>query len=184
MRLFLALALPDDVRHLLAEAQQQLRQQCSGWRWVRPEGIHLTIRFLGEVSESDDAVQRNTWREAAAGTGPIEFHLGGVGLFPSASRPRVLWVGVHDDTRDGRLLALAEAVEHAARSAGHAAETRPFRPHLTVARAARGRRATARDTSFEIRRVDTRATELTLFQSRLGPGGARYTRLEGFPLAG
>ena len=65
MRLFLAVDLPDSLRRGLGELQRRLRANLTGWRWVRPEGIHLTMRFLGEVAEEEDARQRTAWRLAA-----------------------------------------------------------------------------------------------------------------------
>ncbi len=181
MRLFLAIDLPAELRGELGRLQDKLRRACPGWRWTRPEGIHLTLRFLGEVAPEDDAPRRAAWRAVAAGSGPISFRVGGVGVFPAPARPRVLWVGVDAEPRE-RLAALADAFEEAARREGFAPETRPFRPHLTLARAARDERPAAPpDTDTGILGEVT-AREVVLFRSELLPQGARYTKLDAFLL--
>lgn len=184
MRLFLALGLPAAIRESLAGAQRVLRSSCTGWRWVRPEGIHLTLRFLGEVSAADDAAQRPSWRRAASRSGPLRLRVAGTGVFPSVRRPRVLWVGVEEIDPGGRLEALAGALEAAARDAGFKAETRNFRPHLTLARAARGGRPTAPAPESVGWIGEAAIGDLVLFRSELRPQGARYTALERFPLGG
>jgi 2'-5' RNA ligase len=181
MRLFLAVDLPGAERSRLAALQDRLRSECSGWRWAAPPGIHLTIRFLGEIDAEQDQRAREGWRRAAASASCFRLQLAGLGRFPPTGRPRVLWVGTRDDP-PGSAAALAAAVEQAAHEAGFAPEPRPFRPHLTLARAARGRRQQlpsdtefAQSEAFEV-------GELVLFRSQLQPHGARYTALERFPL--
>ena len=183
MRLFLALDLPDSVRRELERLQHRLRSRLTGWRWVRPDGIHLTVRFLGEVAEADDARQRAAWRDAAASCPRVRFQVGGTGVFPPRGAPRVLWAGVGGiDPADG-LKRLSEAVERAAWSQGFRPETRPFRPHLTVARADRRGRPEPPPESDAAVLGEIEAREIVLFQSRLDPRGAQYTRLDAFPLA-
>jgi len=183
VRLFLAIELPAEVRQRLAEVQERLQASCRGWRWVRPDGIHLTLRFLGEVAEERDRRLRDTWRGAAAAGGPFVLGLGGVGRFPPRGRPRVLWLGIDELEPGQRLEALARRLEAAARADGFSAEGRAFRPHLTLARARRNERPVGPEegacgggpTRFAV-------TELTLFRSELLRSGARYTSLERFPL--
>ncbi len=184
MRLFLALQLDEAALGLLERTQRRLRDRCDGWRWARRGAFHLTIRFLGEVDPADDARHREIWQAAARGDGPLRLRLEGVGTFPPRGRPRVLWLGVHDETSDGRLYGLAERVEQAARDAGFAPETRPFRPHLTLARAQRGARPVAPPAAFESGSATLAPDALSLFRSELRPEGARYTRLDSFSLAG
>ena len=88
MRLFLAVDLPDSLRRGLGELQARLRANLTGWRWVRPEGIHLTVRFLGEVAEEEDARQRTAWRFAAAACPRVRFRVGGTGVCPPRGAPR------------------------------------------------------------------------------------------------
>ncbi len=179
MRLFLAVELSEAVRHSLSELQSELRKRCPGWRWVPPESLHLTLRFLGEVDDGRDAACRQVWRRAVGRFGSFELRLSDLGRFPPGGRPRVLWIGARAEPQP-TLGELAAALEEAARSAGFAAETRPFRPHLTLARAAR--RARAPDPAPRADIPVQRVAEIVLFRSRLGPGGARYTALERFAL--
>jgi 2'-5' RNA ligase len=184
MRLFLAVELPATVREALAGLQRDLRSRCGGWRWVRPEGIHLTLRFLGEVAAGDDAAQRAAWRREASRSGPLSIRVSGAGVFPSPRRPRVLWVGVEEYVPGGRLEALAAGLETAAREAGFKPETRPFRPHLTLARAARGSRPSAPEPGSVGEIGLAEVEDLVLFRSELRPQGARYSVLERFTLGG
>lgn len=183
MRLFLALDLPCDVRDAIGRARRELEPTLAGWRWTRAEGVHVTVRFLGEVDDVRLADLAPRWERAAlAATGPLPLEVAGLGCFPSRRRPRVLWVGVSEEPDRGRLRALAAALEREARGAGFPPETRGFRAHATLARAA-GVGACAppeREWTFGRAWIES----LTLFRSDLGPGGARYTALATFPLGG
>jgi 2'-5' RNA ligase len=182
MRLFLAIDLPAPVRKAVAEVEERLRRDCPGWRWVRPEGIHLTLRFLGEVSPADDLTQREAWRRAVAAHPRFRFHVGSLGVFPAGTRPRILWLGLEETAPVRVLEPLAAALEHAARDLGFEPEERPFRAHLTLARAVRDARPVAPPPGSQAIATDVSAEEVVLFRSQLDPGGARYTRLESFPL--
>lgn len=184
MRLFLALDLTQEVREEISGLQARLRQGCPGWRWLPVEGIHLTFRFLGEVRSEAVALQRRAWLEAARSCAPVSFRLGETGAFPSLARPRVLWIGVAEESPPGGLTTLASAIEDAARREGFAPEDRPFHPHLTLARAARGERPTPPGASAPRLGATLGSYQVALFLSELGPKGARYTRLEVFPLGG
>jgi 2'-5' RNA ligase len=184
MRLFLAIELPDVLRSSLSSLQGVLRSAWPGWRWVRPEGIHLTVRFLGEVETGLDAASREAWRAAAGGVQPFDIRLGRLGRFPKGGAPRVLWVGIEEVGGGGQLPALAESVEQAARDAGFDAEKRPFRPHLTLARASRRERPRWAE-GIEIEQGEAvRVGQLILFSSQLHPAGARYTAIDRFMLEG
>ena len=94
MRLFLALEVPAPLRSRIADLQSELRESCPGWRWVRPGGIHLTIRFLGEVDPAREAEIRPAWERAAASVRPFTLRPTGLGCFPNVRRPRVLHVRI------------------------------------------------------------------------------------------
>jgi len=134
MRLFVAVAVPDEVAGELEGAVAPLRTAWPDLRWTRPEAWHLTLAFLGEVNET--VVTRLTPRleRAAARHTSISLALGGAGTFPGAARARVLWTGVHGDRRE--LSALADSVAAGARRADAppAEGRRRFQPHLTLAR--------------------------------------------------
>ena len=190
MRLFLAVEIPDTIRTALSSLQGSLRSAWPGWRWVRPGGIHLTLRFLGEVdggldaSSREDAHSRESWKEAAAPVAPFELRLGALGRFPRAGKARILWVGIEEVGEGRRLACLAERVEQAARDSGFEAEKRPFRPHLTLARARRGERPRWSDGVENDQREAVRVERLILFRSQLHPAGARYTAIDHFMLEG
>jgi len=183
VRLFLAIDLPAELREELAGLQARLRAGCAGWRWVRPQGIHLTLRFLGEVEPARDAACRAAWREAVAPLPPFRAELGGIGSFPPRGRPRVLWVGVVEPGPGGLLQELARRLERAARDCGFEPERRPFSPHLTLARAARGG-GPAPPPAVERASGRIAVERVQLFLSELHPAGARYTALDSFDLEG
>ncbi len=185
MRLFIAIELPPSVLRELLAIRERLEPRCPGWCFVRAEGVHLTLRFLGEVEEERDSAARGAWRAAAAGSGPIRLRIGGLGVFPGAAHPRVLWVGAAElPEGSARLEALARAMETAARGLGFPPETRPFRPHLTLARAGNRGRPAVPPLDPAGPSIEFLAGEAALIRSELLPSGARYSRLEGFPLGG
>jgi 2'-5' RNA ligase len=183
VRLFVAADLPAEVRVRLGEIQDRLRPAAPSVRWVRPEGIHLTLKFLGEVA----AVRRPGLEAALAGPamGGTPFHLeaSGVGLFPERGAPRIVWVGIRGEVETAA--ALRRAIDGATQPLGFEPEGREFRPHLTLGRV-RGsgggdwRAALERASIAEAGRFEVR--EFVLFESRLGPEGAAYTPLARFPL--
>ena len=187
IRLFVALELPSAVRAALRALASRLRPAAGGGvRWTDPDGIHLTLKFIGEIETARlDAV-----RAALAGVHaaqPVEVLFRGVGWFPNARHPRVFWAGVEEDARRGALAALAAEVERALEPAGIAPESREFRPHLTLGRIkpeahVEGlRREAERLGTPEFGRADY--AEFDLMQSTLRPQGALYTRLERFAFA-
>ena len=184
LRLFVALELPQEWSAALAETQATLRGRgLERLRWVRPEGIHLTIKFLGEVDEARLPDVTGGVRRAAARSSPFSLHVGGLGTFGPPARPRVLWVGVGGDLP--ALERLWQAVERELTAVGFPAERQRFSPHLTLARTPDG---LPREAAAGIATVISRTkapstppmavTHLALMRSELGPGGARYTRLE------
>ncbi len=186
MRLFVAVELPPPVRDQIAAIQEGLRDLPLPVRWVRPEGIHLTLRFIGEVGkERLEAIREALVRLPGDGISPFRIGAAGVGTFPESGAPRVLWVGLHGDLE--AIARLAQGVESALTAIGIPAEPRPFRPHLTLGRV-RGRERG--DWREYLRKHDrTEAGQIPvdgfcLFESQLGPGGATYRILARFGLSG
>ncbi len=181
MRAFIAIDLPEPVRAALAEAQQGLRSACRDARWTRPEGIHLTLKFLGEISDA----QTKLVVEALAQIGPFEpfsVEVKGFGFFPQAHRPHIFWAGV---AAPPALADLAARIESRMEKIGFAREDRAFAPHLTLARfqvprpqpaleAAIAGRATTSLGKFE-------ASEFFLIESKLLPQGAQHQKVMRFP---
>jgi 2'-5' RNA ligase len=182
MRKFLAIPLPEHLRRAAAASCSVLLVSGEGWRLARPEGLHVTIRFLGEVEPSRDEELNAAWREAARGARQLSLRLAGATLLPAAHRPRVLCLRVKDDSEDGTLLLLADRVERAAREHGFRPEPRAIAAHVTLARA----RSRARVVSPEVARVGDIgsfiAERLVLYRSVAERGGSRYIEEASFPL--
>ncbi len=151
-------------------------------RWTRPEGQHLTLKFLGETPADEMRAFTTGLGAALAGRQAVTVSLGGSGFFPSPRRPRVAWIGGRADGGGE----LAAAVDAAAVAVGFPAERRPWSLHLTQARLDRGWPRGAVERFLEWGRgleVETfTCREVVLFESDLRPGGAVYTPLERFPL--
>jgi len=184
MRLFVAVDLPASLRRALGDVAGRLRDGLPGARWVRPEGVHLTLRFVGEAAENRIASLRGALAAAVPGaTEPFEVKVGAGGVFPGRARPRVLWLGVEGDER---LVRLQNVVEEAVVRAGFLSEARPFRPHLTLARftgrISPGRVDSALATIREMEPETVAVSRVTLFESVLGAGGARYRVIEEYTL--
>jgi 2'-5' RNA ligase len=180
VRLFFALEMPAEVRQALAGVVERLRPRAPAVRWVRPEGIHLTLRFLGEVEEPRLGAIVAAARSLPAG-GALRLRTGGLGAFPARGRPRVVWLGLEES--GAALRALKEGLEAALERIGFAPEGRDWSPHLTLGRikpggdprAALAATAAPAALEFELR-------EFVLMESRLEPSGARYERRAAFPL--
>ncbi len=137
-RIFIAVLLAPALVDAAARARTLLGPAAERLRWVAPGNLHLTLRFLGGITEAQLARAIEAAREAAAPAAPFEITLAGMGAFPSARAPRVVWIGVQEGS--DRLAALAASLEAALRRRKFPAADRPFRPHLTVARARAGGR--------------------------------------------
>jgi len=182
MREFLAMPLPESLRRAACASRHVLAPGGAGWRFVREEGIHLTLRFLGEVDPSRRDVLDAAWRAAIGGTGSLALRLRGAGVFPPTGRPRILWLGVEDETPDGSLARLASRLEGAARAQGFPAEGRPFAAHVTLARA-RGDVRVARPPVASIGDFGAFVVErVVLYRSEPGPGGSIYHEEASYPL--
>jgi 2'-5' RNA ligase len=176
VRAFIALELDQRLREALGELQQRLRPQLGPIRLVRPEGIHLTLRFLGAATATQIEALRAPLATAAAGCPASEAEVAGLGTFPERGSPRVLWLGLE---LPPPVFELQRACERAARAAGFDPEARPFRAHLTLGRwRDRAPRPTLPAASLGTTPLET----LVLFRSELRSGGAVYTALARFAL--
>lgn len=183
MRVFVALDIPDEVRDAIRSFVGNLEKSCRGARWAGVEGIHVTLKFIGEVSP--EKVRRIQAELATVRSAhPVEMSFRDVGFFPNERHPRVFWAGI---TATPNLAELATEVERRMESLGIPREQRPFRPHLTLARfkseegLERLREALGDFKSVEF--GSTRTREFHLYQSQLKPRGAEYTRLATFSFA-
>ena len=186
IRAFLAFPLPEEVRSTLGRAQRCLIDRGIRISWVKPANIHLTVKFLGEISPA--AVERAA--EAAALTvsaaSPMELAVKGLGLFPDARRPRVIWAGLSGGTQS--LIDFQAGLDENLGVAGFAGEQRPFKAHLTLGRikkaVAPGALVSALDACAAFPSPRFSADRLVLYSSQLRPEGAVYGILREFPLAG
>jgi len=184
IRAFLAFGIPDTVRHTLVGEIDRLRRNLPPARWIRPENLHLTVKFLGNVEPDRLRTLNRGLAERLEELEPVAFRLGGAGFFPSASQARVAWVG---GRAEGVEDVVAE-IEAVAAMVGFPRERGEWRLHLTVARldspwpryAAEEFLAWGDDLSLA--RFECR--ELVCFRSRLQSGGPVYTPLERIRLGG
>jgi 2'-5' RNA ligase len=176
VRAFIALELDPRLRTALSELQQRLRPTLAGIKLVRPEGIHLTLRFLGATTPEQIEALAPRLASAAGACPPLDVPVRGVGTFPDRGSPRVLWVGLE---LPPAAFELQRACERAARDARFEREERPFRAHLTLGR---WRERAARPALPETDLGTTRVDSLVLFKSELLKGGAVYTPLARFAL--
>lgn len=195
IRAFVAVELTTELRNAIARVQEQLKQELtqqapvSRLQWVRPDSIHLTLKFLGDIEDR----RVEDIRQAlglAVGTSPaFSVEVAGLGVFPDLRAPRVVWVGFSNEGDElVPLVRLAGQVDRALGELGYELESRPFSPHLTLAR--------VRDRSREIGQALSRSgllaerfplgqleiTAVCLMRSDLRPTGAIYTRLCEAPL--
>lgn len=192
MRLFVALDIDAEIRERIATFLEGVRGLAPDVRWARPEALHITLKFIGELEESRLADARAGLLQITGEATEIRFR--GTGFFPTPKSARVFWAGVE---ADAKLAALAAAVEGALEPLGVEREQRAFSPHLTLARTGSGRpsrgREDRRNPAFRALQeklvtlppVDfgtMTPREFFLYQSKLSPKGAQYTKLAAFPL--
>lgn len=163
---------------------EDLRPRLEPARWVRPEGLHLTLKFLGESSPGDLEALANALAPRLEPLAPVEVRLSGSGFFPDPRRPRVAWVGGEAPGAAG----VASEIDAAAVAAGWERERRPFALHLTLARLRRPWGPGSVESWLEWGRGYAapafRCDEVILFESRLAPGGAIYNPLRTLTLGG
>lgn len=183
MRLFIALDIPGEIRSRLAEYVDRVCSYAPQARWARVEGLHVTLKFIGEVK--DPKVEEIKAALATVKSPQFEVTFANIGFFPTLKSPRVFWAGVQSSDD---LAALAGRIDEEMERLGIAAEERAFSPHLTLARAG------TRDphslkalapllTAEPAPQFGTMtAREFWLYRSQLGPGGSTYTKLERYGL--
>lgn len=184
MRLFVALDIPGEIRQRLSQYVDRVRQLAPDARWARVESLHVTLKFIGEVRDAKASEIKAALGTVKTAPFPVQFQE--TGFFPNPRSPRVFWAGVH---ASDVLLQLAATIEAALETVGIARETRVYHAHLTLARAAESgpkqlfRLLQERLTAEEAPHFGTMtAQEFFLYQSQIMRGGARYTKLQRFPL--
>lgn len=188
IRSFLALDPPEAILREIVRVQNRLQGLIHGdVRWARPEAIHLTLKFFGDIPECDVAKISAVVEKAAAGIRPFDLTIGGVGVFPDRYRqPRVIWLGMGGEAV--RLTTFQQGMEWSLREIGFPREERPFLPHLTLGRVLTPKGLVGlagvleKGETYAAGRFT--ASGLGLFKSDLTPRGAIYTRLAGYPFMG
>ena len=184
MRAFLAITLPADVSAALEDLQRQLAQSRADVKWVERDNLHVTLKFLDEITGEQRQLIEPLLSRVAAQTMPFTLSLSDVGAFPSMRAPRVIWVGI----KEGKdiVVRLAQAIEREGEAMSLRREERPFASHVTLGRV---RSPMHRDALAErLQQVSWQSPDpwrveaVTLYQSVLGPSGPRYTALTEMPL--
>ena len=180
IRTFVAVKMNSAVRDCAAELIDQLREAPVDVKWVEPENMHLTLKFLGEVDSREVHEVCRAVEQAADGVAPFELEVRGAGAFPNVRRPRTLWLGAGQGGQE--LAVLAERVESELHRLGYRREARRFHAHLTVGRVRRGGPGIAQlgqllqeYADFEIGR--TPVSEVVVFSSTLDRTGPTYEPL-------
>ncbi len=183
LRAFIAIELPSQVQNKLSKVIQKLQDQLPdiSIRWVKPHNIHLTLKFLGDVSINNIEAIRQILAREASEIAPFEFSIGELGAFPNLKRPRVLWLHV---AAPSELLSLQRAIDLQTARLGYLSEDRPYSPHITIGRV--NRQVSIDELSRISKLLEkthiglvevVRVNRVTLFRSDLHPDGSVYTPL-------
>jgi len=190
MRLFVALDIDKSIREKIVRFVDGVRKHAPDVRWVKPESLHVTLKFIGERPDPEEIKQ--SLSKISSSSFDLTFR--GFGFFPTPKSARVFWIGIESPPQ---LASLAKSVDETLIPLGIAKETHSFSPHLTLARTGSGK--PARDKKDKLNRNFQRlqeelstfpgpafgtmtAREFSLYQSQPGPGGSRYTRIANFAL--
>lgn len=178
IRTFICFELPESVKAALSQAQDHLRPLGHGVSWARIDGVHLTLKFLGDVEESRIDAVAAALEQAGAGCQPLKLSLAGIGAFPNVKRPRVYWVGVSEPS--GRLLKLQADIEASLAELDFPKEKCPYSPHLTLGRVkllAHPEKIAQAIETYNPVPLSFSADEIVVMKSGLKPSGAVYTPL-------
>jgi len=183
-RTFFAVELSAEIAAGVRRIQAGLKERAPGVRWIRPEGIHLTLKFLGEVDPDLIGGIVSKTEEAVQAIGPFTIGVMGGGGFPTVQHPRVIWIGVDDPS--GELKKVQAGIEAGMEELGFKKERRDYAPHLTVGRLRSEKEKGGVAQALEAIRASDLGTmevrEIILFRSHLKPTGAEYTKLQTIPL--
>jgi 2'-5' RNA ligase len=187
LRLFVAANIPGEARGLLGEAIRELQGKMQDARWVRPENLHLTLKFIGYYEEEGLERLSSELRAATERCRPFQAALGGCGSFPSQRKARVVWVGMATGAPEAE--AVARKLDARLEKVGVQREKRGFRGHLTLARIKQPHDCTATLEDMVLRleglkEMPFEVDEVVLYRSILRPQGPEYTALQRFSLGG
>lgn len=180
------MSLPEELKARISGIQERLKPAGADVSWTRAEGMHLTLKFFGEIEEKRISKIEKAMDMAVAGIPPFTLTVSGMGMFPDARRPRVVWIGLKED--GGSLMRLYKGVEEELRKIGFPSEDRKFTPHITL-----GRLRSNKNVDKLLKLVEEEKTaelgsfkvsDIHLIQSMLKPAGAEYTELYSVSLKG
>ncbi|MFC1658834.1 RNA 2',3'-cyclic phosphodiesterase [Candidatus Omnitrophota bacterium] len=186
MRTFIAIVLSQEIKAFLSNIEEELKQARADVKWVEPDNIHLTLKFLGEIKEDRALEVQSVLAEVAQSNSPFSLYLSAIGAFPKLEYPRTIWIGV---TSEQPVLKIAEALEKGMLKIGMPAESRSFSAHITL-----GRVRSALNRKSLIEKIESfnkglpacgpelKVSTLTLFKSTLTPHGPVYETLLSSPL--
>lgn len=178
MRTFIALELSEEIKEELGRLQDELKAADAEVKWVKPQNIHLTLKFIGNAEESKIEEIKKILESISSQNHPFEISLFRPGAFPELNRPRVIWVGI--DKGCAEVEKIAKIVSDELEKTGFPKEERPFSAHLTLGRVKSGRnkaRLKEKILSLETRPTSSAINHITFFRSTLTPSGAIYTAL-------
>jgi len=182
LRLFIAIPLGPDLKESISQIQNLLKRRNEGVRWVNPQGLHLTLKFLGNTPQEKVPKIGEAMRKALSPFGPFRVLIKGAGGFPSLKKARVLWVGVEDE--GSFLKEIFKSLEKSLQKLGFPMEDRPFKPHITLGRL-KNLKPIDLPEGLEDQKVGVlEVREVILFKSELKPEGAEYHPLIEVPLGG
>jgi len=187
LRAFMAVEIPLDVRQAVCHATSDLQKKIGSLvRWVPMENMHLTLKFLGDISPSNVEMLTQMLHAETDLFNCFDLHFAGLGSFPNLKRPRVIYIGIQ---APAALKTLQRGIESASRRLGYESEERGFSPHLTIGRVKQNVTATEQQTirrALEETRIDSlgmaRVDSVHLYKSDLQPTGSVYTQLYSAPL--
>ena len=179
MRAFIAIELSDNIRDTLSQIQSHLKYSGADVKWIEKDNIHLTLKFLGEISEEKLQQVKLALEIIGKETRPFEISIKDIGAFPKIDHPRVIWVGLDKGVEESKTL--AEKIDEELSKTGFAKESRPFAAHLTLGRVRSAKNRQALQQKIKNCQLSTVNCQLiksiALFQSKLTPKGPIYTKL-------
>lgn len=179
MRTFIAIEISETIRNALVQIQSHLKYSGADVKWVEKDNIHLTLKFLGEISEEKAEKIKTILDSIAKETKPFEMTVKEIGAFPKIEYPRVIWVSLDKGRDESKIL--AEKIDEALSKIGFQKETRPFASHLTIGRVRSAKNKAAlkeKMTSCELLSISPYSvSSVILFQSTLTPKGSIYAKL-------
>ena len=185
-RAFIAIDLPESIKSFLSDVQEALKLYGFRVKWVRPQNIHLTLKFLGDTATADADKIAEAMTLAARNCPIVSLKAKGIGVFPNARRPRVIWAGLNGQLET--LAKLQQTLDVHLADLGFARDTRAFKSHLTLGRVkgkiASDRMKAAIDKLEEFESESFETDQIILFKSELRPTGAVYTKVQAIAFQG